>query len=155
MLDSEESRPVLGDATNALRPVKRMRLKDASDGVRGGKENRTAQDFATLHDKVQGTPKSEWGVSRDQLKHVEADHFFFFFCIGKQASRRSLILDRPAVEVKEAGNGSSETPDTSNDNVQQDSLKASESPVLDDVRGTSSFYRAYSGYSGASSPLIV
>ena len=132
MLGSEESRPVLGDATNTPRPVKRMRLKDASDGGRGGKENRTAQYFATLHDKVQGTPKSEWGVSREQLKDVEADHFV---CIGKQASRRSLILDRPAVEVKEAGDGSSETPDTSNDNVQQDSLRASESPVLDDVRG--------------------
>ena len=132
MLGSEESRPVLGDATNTPRPVKRMRLKDASDGGRGGKENRTAQYFATLHDKVQGTPKSEWGVSRDQLKDVEADHFV---CIGKQASRRSLILERPAVEVKEAGDGSSETPDTSNDNVRQDSLRASESPVLDDVRG--------------------
>ena len=132
MLGSEELRPVLGDATNTPRPVKRMRLKDASDDSRGGKENRTAQYFATLHEKVQGTPKSEWGVSRDQLKDVEADHFV---CIGKQASRRSLILDRPAVEVKEAGNGSSETPDASNDNVQQDSLRASESPVLDDVRG--------------------
>lgn len=132
MLGSEESRPVLGDVTNTPRPVKRMRLKDASDGGRGGKEDTTAQYFATLHDKVQGTPKSEWGVSRDQLKDIEADHFV---CVGKHASRRSLILDRPAVEVKEAGDRSSETPDTSNDNMQQDSLRASESPVLDDVRG--------------------
>ena len=132
MLGSEESRPVLGDVTNTPRPVKRMRLKDASDGGRGGKEDTTAQYFATLHEKVQGTPKSEWGVSRDQLKDVEADHFV---CVGKHASRRSLILDRPAVEVKEAGDRSSETPDTSNDNMQQDSLRASESPVLDDVRG--------------------
>ena len=132
VLGSEESRPVLGDVTNTPRPVKRMRLKDASDGGRGGKEDTTAQYFATLHEKVQGTPKSEWGVSRDQLKDVEADHFV---CVGKHASRRSLILDRPAVEVKEAGDRSSETPDTSNDNMQQDSLRASESPVLDDVRG--------------------
>ena len=81
---------MLGDSTNTPRPVKRMRLKDASDGGRGGKENRTAQYFATLQDKVQGTPKSEWGVSRDQLKDAEADHLF---------------LHRKTGEPKELDNG--------------------------------------------------
>ncbi|KAL2040865.1 hypothetical protein N7G274_006323 [Stereocaulon virgatum] len=110
VLASEESRTVLGDDTNILRPVKRMRLKDSMNTGLEGKENKMARSFATLHDKAPGTPKR------------------------KQASRRGLNSDRPAADMKQVGFERLETPEISEDNVQQDSLRASESPALNDVR---------------------
>ena len=58
--DAEQTREALGDATNTLRPVKRLRLKDAPQVKNDGKENKRAQYFTTLRDKENaGTPRRE------------------------------------------------------------------------------------------------
>ena len=49
----------LGDATNTLRPVKRLRLKNTIEGEKEGKENKSLQYLATLRDGAAGTPKRE------------------------------------------------------------------------------------------------
>ena len=56
--DDKQTRQALGDATNAPRPVKRLRLKDAAKVENKGKENKAAQYFATLCDQENsGTPR--------------------------------------------------------------------------------------------------
>ena len=56
--DDEQTRQALGDATNAPRPVKRLRLKDAAKVENKGKENKAAQYFATLREEENtGTPR--------------------------------------------------------------------------------------------------
>ena len=108
-----------------------MRLKDSVYAGIEGKENNTARSLATLHDKAPETPRSKQKVSRDQLESIYADQFGH---LGKQASRRSLNSDRPAADMKQVGFERLGTPEISEDNVQQDSLRASESPALNDVR---------------------
>ena len=58
--DAEVTRQALGDATNTLRPVKRLRLKDAPKVENDGKGNKAAQYFTTLRDKENAsTPRRE------------------------------------------------------------------------------------------------
>ena len=57
-----------------------------------------------------------------------------FDYLGKQASRRSLNSDRPAADMKQVDFERLGTPDISEDDIQQDSMRASESPALNDVR---------------------
>ena len=57
----EQIRQALGDATNTLRPVKRLRLKDAAKVENKWKENKAAQYFATLRDEENpGTPRRKF-----------------------------------------------------------------------------------------------
>lgn len=57
----EQTRQALGNATNTLRPVKRLRLKDAPKVENDGKENKAAQYFTTLRDKENaGTPRRKY-----------------------------------------------------------------------------------------------
>lgn len=58
--EAEGMRQALGDTTNTLRPVKRLRLKDAPKVESAGKGNKAAQYFTTLRDKENSsTPKRE------------------------------------------------------------------------------------------------
>lgn len=58
--DAEVARQALGDATNTLRPVKRLRLKDAPKVETDGQGNKAAQYFTTLRDKENAsTPRRE------------------------------------------------------------------------------------------------
>lgn len=63
---SSEATAVLGDATNTSKSVKRMRVKGGVESMvestAEGKENKPSKYLATLRDKVQGTPRSEWAV---------------------------------------------------------------------------------------------
>ena len=62
--EAEGIRQALGDTTNTLRPVKRLRLKDAPKVERDGKGNKAAQYFTTLRDKENtSTPKRECPAS--------------------------------------------------------------------------------------------
>ena len=55
-----QTRQVLGDATNTPRPVKRLRLKDVPKAENDGKDNKAAQYLTTLRDKENaGTPRRE------------------------------------------------------------------------------------------------
>lgn len=68
--DAEVIRQALGDASNTMRPVKRLRLKDVPKVENDGKENKAAQYFTTLLDqKNAGTPKREcYGKQPSMMK---------------------------------------------------------------------------------------
>ncbi len=129
--DTEEDRQALGDATNTLRPVKRLRLKDAPKVENDEKENKAAQYFTTLRDKENSsTPRREccpqlyWWM-------YEADNWCV---IGKQASRKSLKPDNARAKRSNANDNTPRIATDSTNVVQDNTLRARESLALEDVR---------------------
>ena len=55
-----EHESVLSDTTNTAHAVKRLRLKGFAEESLRGKENQSMKYLATLQDKTQETPKSEF-----------------------------------------------------------------------------------------------
>ena len=68
---SEERLAILGDVTNSPRPVKRLRLQDATLGQVGGKENKATRYLATLHSESPSTPKSKCEELRNPAHHIQ------------------------------------------------------------------------------------
>lgn len=113
--DPEVTRQALGDATNTPRPVKRLRLKDAPKVENDGKENKTAHYFTTLLDQENaGTPKR------------------------KQASRKSLKPDNTRIRTRSAGDNMPRIVEQPMDVVQDGTLRARESPALEELHTLSS-----------------
>ena len=130
--DAEQTRHALGDATNSSRPVKRLRLKDGSKVEPDGRGSQAAPYFTTLRDKENaGTPRRKCGLQWYDLMHG-TDVWCY---VGKQASRKS---DSRRAKMKITNADTRTTVDSPKNAVQDDVVRARESPAFEDVRELSS-----------------